>query len=81
MSNGYNNLNTLISETINIIQEVSVASNEQLTGIEQINHAISILDKVTQENTNEANNVALFADETLLMAQILVNDAKNKKVN
>ena len=81
MSNGYNNLNTLISETINIIQEVSVASNEQLTGIEQINHAIAILDKVTQENTNEANNVALFADETLLMAQILVNDAKNKKVN
>ena len=81
MSNGYNNLNQLISQTINIIQDVSVASNKQLSGIEQINHAVSILDKVTQENANEASNVAKFADETLLMAQILVNDAKSKKVN
>ncbi|KAB7882020.1 methyl-accepting chemotaxis protein [Poseidonibacter ostreae] len=81
MSRGYNNLNTLISQTINIIQDVSVASNEQLTGIKQINQAITILDKVTQENASEASKVADFADETLLMAQILVDDAKNKKVN
>ena len=81
MSNGYSNLNELILQTINIIQDVSVASNEQLTGIEQINNAISLLDKVTQENANEASNVARFADETLIMAQVLVQDAKNKKVN
>ena len=81
MSNGYSNLNELILQTINIIQDVSVASNEQLTGIEQINNAISTLDKVTQENANEASNVARFADETLIMAQVLVQDAKNKKVN
>ena len=80
MSHGYNNLNELISQTINIIQDVSVASNEQLSGIEQINHAVSILDKVTQENAREASFVAEFADETLLMAQVLVNDAKSKKV-
>ena len=81
MTKGYNNLNELISETINIIQDVSVTSNEQLSGIEQINHTVSLLDKVTQENAKEASNVAAFADETLLMAQLLVNDAKNKKVN
>ena len=81
MSNGYSNLNELILQTINIIQDVSVASNEQLTGIEQINNAVSLLDKVTQENANEASNVAIFADETLVMAQILVQNAKNKKVN
>ena len=81
MSNGYSNLNELILQTINIIQDVSVASNEQLTGIEQINNAISTLDKVTQENANEASNVARLADETLIMAQVLVQDAKNKKVN
>ncbi|MAD41312.1 MAG: chemotaxis protein [Arcobacter sp.] len=81
MSSGYNNLNSLISQTINIIQDVSVASNEQLTGIEQINHAITILDKVTQENASEASKVADFADETLVMAQVLVDDAKSKKVN
>ena len=81
MSLGYNSLNELISQTIDIIQDVSVASNEQLTGIEQINDAISILDKVTQENASEASNVAVFADDTLLMAQVLVKDAKTKKVN
>ena len=67
-----NNLNELILQTINIIQDVSVASNEQLTGIEQINNAISTLDKVTQENANEASNVARLADETLIMAKVLV---------
>ena len=81
MSSGYNNLNNLISQTINIIQDVSVASNEQLAGIQQINHAITVLDKVTQENASEASKVADFADETLLMAQVLVDDAKSKKVS
>jgi methyl-accepting chemotaxis protein len=81
MSHGYNDLNSLISQTINIIQDVSIASNEQLTGIEQINDAVTILDKVTQENASEASKVADFADETLLMAQVLVEDAKSKKVN
>ena len=81
MSNGYNNLNQLISQTINIIQDVSSASKEQLTGIEQINNAISMLDKVTQENANESNSVSDIANETLSMALLLVEDAKSKKVN
>ena len=51
---GYSNLNKLISETIDIIQDVSIASSEQLKGIEQINDAVSILDRVTQENASEA---------------------------
>jgi methyl-accepting chemotaxis protein len=39
-----------------------------------------MLDKVTQQNANEANNVSNIANETLSMAQLLVEDAKNKKV-
>jgi methyl-accepting chemotaxis protein len=81
MSIGYDNLNKLISQTIDLIKNVSVASQEQLTGIEQINHAVSLLDQVTQENANEANNVANIANETLSMAQELVKDAKSKKVS
>ncbi|HKM18995.1 MAG TPA: methyl-accepting chemotaxis protein [Aliarcobacter sp.] len=81
MKAGYNNLNKLISETINIIQDVSIASSEQLKGIEQINDAVSILDRVTQENASEASNVAVIANETLAMAKNLVEDAKTKKVN
>ncbi|RBQ28484.1 methyl-accepting chemotaxis protein [Aliarcobacter vitoriensis] len=81
MRDGYNNLNSLIGETITIIQDVSQASNEQLKGIEQINDTVSILDRVTQENASEANNVASIANETLQMAQVLVQDAKTKKIN
>ena len=81
MKVGYNNLNKLISETIDIIQDVSIASSEQLKGIEQINDAVAILDRVTQENASEASNVALIANETLAMAKILVEDAKTKKVS
>ncbi len=81
MSKGYDNLNKLISQTVEIIQNVSVASQEQLTGIEQINHAITLLDKVTQENAHEANNVSNIANKTLSMAQLLVQDAKSKKVS
>jgi len=81
MRDGYNNLNRLISETINIIQDVSQASSEQLKGIEQINDAISMLDKATQENALEANNVATIANETLKMAQLLLEDAKAKKID
>ena len=79
MKVGYNNLNKLISETIDIIQDVSIASSEQLKGIEQINDAVAILDRVTQENASEASNVALIANETLDRAKILVEDAKTKK--
>ncbi|PRM88348.1 methyl-accepting chemotaxis protein [Aliarcobacter cryaerophilus] len=81
MKAGYSNLNKLISETIDIIQDVSIASSEQLKGIEQINDAVSILDRVTQENASEASNVAIIANETLVMAKILVEDAKTKKVS
>ena len=81
MSNGYDNLNQIISKTIDIIQDVSTASKEQLSGIEQINNAISILDRVTQENANESNNVSNITNETLSMALLLVEDARSKKVN
>ena len=81
MIEGYQNLNNLISQTINIIHDVSIASNEQLKGIEQINSAISILDKATQENAIETNNVSLISQKTLNMAKLLVKDAKTKKVS
>ncbi|OCL86067.1 Methyl-accepting chemotaxis protein I [Aliarcobacter thereius] len=81
MRNGYNNLNTLIGETITIIQDVSQASREQLQGIEQINDAVSILDRVTQENSVEASNVSNIASQTLKMAQVLVDDARTKKID
>ena len=80
MSKGYENLNKLVSQTINIIHDVNSASNEQLKGIEQINNTMSILDIMTQENANETNIVSDISNETLSIALLLVDDAKNKQV-
>ena len=79
MIKGYEELNTHISETIHIIGDVSSASKEQMTGIEQINDTVTMLDRVTQENASEANSVASIANETLSMANSLVADAKTKE--
>ncbi|PHO12107.1 chemotaxis protein, partial [Malaciobacter halophilus] len=54
MIKGYEELNNHINETIHIIENVSAASKEQMTGIEQINDTITMLDRVTQENASEA---------------------------
>ncbi|MGD9555064.1 MAG: methyl-accepting chemotaxis protein [Arcobacteraceae bacterium] len=81
MIEGYKKLNTHMSETLHIIQDVSSASKEQMLGIEQINDAVSMLDKVTQENASEANNVTKIANDVDAMAQQLVHDAITKKFN
>lgn len=81
MIEGYKELNTHISETITIIQDVSQASKEQMTGIEQINDAVTMLDRVTQENASEANQVKSIANEVSHMANELVSDAESKKFN
>jgi methyl-accepting chemotaxis protein len=81
MIKGYQTLNTHIEETIQIIEDVSSSSKEQMTGIEQINDAITMLDRVTQENANEANQITNISNEVSTMANDLVADAQNKKFN
>ena len=81
MIEGYEILNKHISETITIIHDVSSGSKEQMTGIEQINDTVTMLDRVTQENANSANQISSIASEVSLMAQELVRDAKTKQFN
>ncbi|RXK11743.1 chemotaxis protein, partial [Malaciobacter mytili LMG 24559] len=79
MIKGYEELNVHINETIHIIENVSAASKEQMTGIEQINDTITMLDRVTQENANEATQISNIASDVSYMAKELVDDAKSKK--
>ena len=81
MIDGYKELNKNISETIHIIEDVSRASKEQMTGIEQINDAVNMLDRVTQENANESNQVKSVAQNVSILAHELLTDAKSKKFN
>ena len=81
MIKGYKELNSHITETIHIIEDVSSSSKEQMTGIEQINDAVTMLDRVTQENASEANQVKNIANDVADIAHKLVADAKSKKFN
>ncbi|HON14324.1 MAG TPA: methyl-accepting chemotaxis protein [Treponema sp.] len=56
-----------IQKTSELVQEISVASREQSTGIEQINQAIMQFDMVIQQNAAASEELASTAEE--LMAQ------------
>src|SRR5574344_652172 len=81
MIDGYKELNKNISETINIIEDVSGASKEQMLGIEQINQAVNMLDRVTQENAFESNQIKEISQSVSKLAYDLLTDAKSKKIN
>lgn len=81
MIEGYKELNKNISETIHIIEDVSAASKEQMLGIEQINQAVNMLDRVTQENAFESNQIKEISQSVSTLAYELLTDAKSKKFN
>ena len=81
MIDGYKELNKNISETINIIEDVSGASKEQMLGIEQINQTVNMLDRVTQENAFESNQIKEISQSVSKLAYDLIKEKKSKKFN
>ncbi|MCT7908438.1 methyl-accepting chemotaxis protein [Arcobacter lacus] len=79
MQNGYKSLHTHITETLTIIEDVSIAAKEQMRGIEQVSDIIVTLNKITKENENETIQVTSIATEVSAMAYEVVEDAKNKQ--
>ncbi|RXK03616.1 chemotaxis protein [Arcobacter sp. CECT 8989] len=79
MIEGYTNLNTDISKTIEIIDNVANISEEQRNGVVKINEAISILEQQIKSNNEvsiEANNIAI---KTLDIANTIVEKANEKE--
>ncbi|RXJ96088.1 chemotaxis protein [Arcobacter sp. AHV-9/2010] len=79
MIKGYEELNNNIGQTIDIIEDVSKASKEQIFGIEQINQAVVLLDSVTKQNAIESEQVSSISKTVSKLAQKLLSDAKSKK--
>ncbi len=79
MIQGYSQLNTNISKTIELINEVSSASKEQQVGISQINDAVNSLDKQTQENASVATQTYDIATQTAKISEDIVEDADKKE--
>ena len=76
---GYKDLSENISLTTNIIQDIQMASKEQLEGIVQINDSINLLDRQTQLNAGvaaQSHNVAVVTDK---ISKLIVENANSKQ--
>jgi methyl-accepting chemotaxis protein len=60
-----------IQRTAELVQEISVASNEQNAGAEQINKAIQQLDHVIQQSASATEQVASTSEELSSQAEQL----------
>ena len=79
MNDGFVTIAEKINETVTMVEDVSVASKEQMAGIEQINDAIAQLDQMTQANASVASQADSIANQTAFMAEGLVKDANAKQ--
>ncbi len=60
-----------IRKTADLVQEVAAASNEQASGVAQINKAMSQVDQVTQRNASGSEELASTAEEMASQAEAL----------
>ena len=79
MIKGYDELLINIEESTEMIDEISMASKEQQTGITQINDAITNLDSQTQENASIANLTQDIATQSDSIAKEIVAKANQKE--
>ncbi|HEX7641320.1 MAG TPA: methyl-accepting chemotaxis protein [Burkholderiaceae bacterium] len=69
-----------VKRVSDIISEISVASSEQTSGIEQINHAIMRMDTVTQRNAALVEEAAAAADAMQHQGTVLVDSVSVFKI-
>ncbi len=60
-----------IKKTTELVQEVSAASQEQATGVNQVNKAMGQMDQVTQRNASAAEELSSTAEELASQAEAL----------
>ncbi len=79
MSLGYEALTKNIADTIEVISKVSTASKEQQIGIEQINNAITVLDRNTQINAQNSQHISHLSTSIATLSSDLITIASNVK--
>jgi methyl-accepting chemotaxis protein len=60
-----------IKKTAELVQEVAAASQEQSSGVAQINKAMGMMDQVTQRNASASEELASTAEEMATQAESL----------
>lgn len=80
----YDNLKRItpeIEKTAQLVQDITNASQEQVTGVEQINNAIQQLNQITQRNASTSEEIESAARELEELSVILKNSVSVFKVN
>ena len=62
---------TSVKRVADIVTEISAASTEQLTGIEQVNSAVSQMDRVTQTNAAQTEEMTASSQNLLTQSENL----------
>jgi methyl-accepting chemotaxis protein len=62
-----------IEKTAGLVQEITVASLEQVTGVEQINNALQQLNHVTQRNAANAEEISTAARDLDILSRKLMD--------
>ena len=81
MIQGYDNLTSKISETKDIIHNVTIFSKEQELGIVQINETVSKLDFETQKNAKTASNIDKLSNEVSNLSNKLLQITSASKID
>ncbi|MCF6283005.1 MAG: methyl-accepting chemotaxis protein [Candidatus Polarisedimenticolaceae bacterium] len=70
-----------IHRTADLVQEITAASDEQASGISQINAAITQFDSVTQQNAAASEELAAVAENMQMKATDLIKQIKFFKID
>ncbi|HIP13198.1 MAG TPA: hypothetical protein EYG73_10825 [Arcobacter sp.] len=81
MINDYSKLNSIIENQMKLIEDVSNASKEQQSAIEQINDSVTLLDKTTQENAAAASQISSQSEHIQSLAETLVDIVSHTTYN
>jgi methyl-accepting chemotaxis protein len=79
MMRALSDLTGKIDDTAKLVDDVARASKEQMSGVEQINDAVTGLDQMTQENATISNQTSTIAENVSQMANDLVSNANQKE--
>ena len=60
-----------ISKTSDLVQEIAAASNEQSSGLGQVNSAMMQMNNVTQQNASSSEELAATAEDMSYQAEQL----------
>jgi methyl-accepting chemotaxis protein len=70
-----------VLSVVTLVTEISSASNQQAGGIQQISSGLSLIDRVTQENTGTADETASAAKDLLALASTLQEHVGKFRLN